>query len=101
MDPLIGHTDKVHSVSFSPDGKTLVSGSEDNTIILWNVASRGQLMDQIRDYTGRVLSVVFSPIGDTLASGSSGGAITPSGISCQCKSRCRILLIFVNFQDTC
>jgi WD40 repeat protein len=27
----------VKSVNFSPDGKTLVSGSEDNTIKLWNV----------------------------------------------------------------
>jgi WD40 repeat protein len=39
----IGHSDSVHSVAFSPDGKTLVSGSADRTIKLWNVASGKEL----------------------------------------------------------
>jgi len=29
---LTGHTDQVRSVAFSPDGQTLASGSQDNTI---------------------------------------------------------------------
>jgi WD40 repeat protein len=37
---LEGHDNWVTSVSFSPDGKTLVSGSYDNTIKLWNVRNR-------------------------------------------------------------
>ncbi|MFQ5858224.1 MAG: BTAD domain-containing putative transcriptional regulator, partial [Anaerolineae bacterium] len=41
--PLTDHTDRVNSVAFSPDGRTLVSGSQDNTIILWDVASRQPL----------------------------------------------------------
>ncbi|PHM05741.1 WD40 repeat domain-containing protein [Nostoc sp. 'Peltigera malacea cyanobiont' DB3992] len=32
---LDNHSDWVHSVTFSPDGKTLVSGSRDMTIKLW------------------------------------------------------------------
>ncbi|MFM6322971.1 MAG: WD40 repeat domain-containing protein, partial [Microcystis panniformis] len=32
---LKGHEGTVKSVNFSPDGKTLVSGSEDKTIKLW------------------------------------------------------------------
>ena len=37
---LSGHTDTVTSVAFSPDGKSLASGSHDQSIILWNVETR-------------------------------------------------------------
>ena len=35
---LTGHTDAVWSAAFSPDGKTLASGSDDKTIMLWEVS---------------------------------------------------------------
>lgn len=34
---LKGHTNEVNSVCFSPDGLTLATGSDDNTIMLWDV----------------------------------------------------------------
>lgn len=38
-----GHKDKILSLAFSPDGKMLISGSEDGTIRGWDVTSRKQL----------------------------------------------------------
>jgi WD40 repeat protein len=37
MKTITGHGNWVNSVAFSPDGKTLASGSSDNTIKLWGV----------------------------------------------------------------
>ncbi len=61
-----GHKGIVSSVAFSPDGKTLVSGSEDGTIRLWSVATG---MNTCMQNKSSVSSVVFSPGGNLLASG--------------------------------
>ena len=37
--PQLGHSDYVNSVAFSPDGKYALSGSRDNTLKLWDVAT--------------------------------------------------------------
>ena len=66
---LRGHTDFVSSIAFSPNGQILASGSWDNTIILWDVAT-AESVKILRGHTDRVLSVAFSPDGRTLASGS-------------------------------
>jgi len=46
---LKGHIAPVTSLAFSPDGKTLGSGSLDGTLQLWNMATRGQNMAKITD----------------------------------------------------
>jgi WD40 repeat protein len=65
---LKGHTDWVRSVAFSPDGKTLASGSWDETIRLWDVKT-GKNTATLKGHAGKVESVAFSPDGQTLASG--------------------------------
>ena len=66
---LTGHSNPVRSVAFSPDGRTLASGSDDNTIKLWNVQSQRQITT-LTGHSNHVRSVAFSPDGQTLASGS-------------------------------
>ena len=65
---LEGHTHYVLAVAFSPDGRTLASGSYDRTIRLWDVETE-QHLQTLEGHTSNVLSVAFSPDESTLASG--------------------------------
>jgi hypothetical protein len=67
---LKGHTDDILAVAFSPDGKTLASGSFDRTIKLWNVETREEVAT-LRGHRGMLWGMAFSPDGRFLASGSS------------------------------
>ncbi|RKZ93592.1 MAG: hypothetical protein DRR19_00760 [Candidatus Parabeggiatoa sp. nov. 1] len=64
-----GHSNGVSSVAFSPDGRYALSGSDDKTLKLWNVAS-GAVIHTLFGHN-RVASVAFSPDGRYALSGSS------------------------------
>jgi WD40 repeat protein len=71
--PLVGHTSIVPAVAFSPDGRTLASGSLDQTVRLWNVTDPTHptpLGPPLTGHTNFVNAVAFSPDGRTLATGS-------------------------------
>jgi WD40 repeat protein/transcriptional regulator with XRE-family HTH domain/tRNA A-37 threonylcarbamoyl transferase component Bud32 len=70
QDHLTGHTDAVWNVAFSPDGQTLASGSADDSIILWDVATGQPLGPPLIGHDSSVTSVAFNPDGQTLASSS-------------------------------
>ena len=64
---LTGHEQGVESVAFSPDGQTLASGSQDDTIQLWNPYT-GEHKATLTEHTSGVTSVAFSLDGQVLAS---------------------------------
>ena len=68
-----GHTDAVYSVAYSPDGKTVASGSLDSDIMLWDISQARQSGDAqkpiVAKYTGHkdfVLSLAYSVDGGML-----------------------------------
>lgn len=54
LERLKGHKDSVYSVAFSPDGKTLVSGSLDRTLRLWDVSATKRAVEASPSGVGAV-----------------------------------------------
>ena len=67
LPDLLGHTEDVNSVSYSPDGKHLVSASRDKIIKIWDVVT-GENISNLEGHTEGVNSVSYSPDGKHLLS---------------------------------
>jgi WD40 repeat protein len=70
----IGHTSYVESVAISPNGKYALSGSQDETVKLWEISS-GKLLRTLEGHNWVVTSVAFSPDGNLAISSSYDGTL--------------------------
>jgi WD40 repeat protein len=72
QSPLTGPTNGIFSVAFSPDRRTLVTGSDDNKARLWDLSDlrHPSLLGTLTGHTDGIFSVAFGPDGHTLATAS-------------------------------
>jgi len=63
------HDGHITSVCFSPDGKRIVTGSQDKTSKVWDVVTGNELAT-LRGHAGFVMAVSFSPDGTRIVTGS-------------------------------
>ena len=64
---LKGHTAKVNCLELSPNGKLLASGSDDKTIIIWDLAT-GKILKTLKGNSWKITSVAWSSDGNYLTS---------------------------------
>ena len=74
IQTLAGHSRSVTAVAFSPDGKRIASGSDDQTVKVWDAAT-GDLEKTLAGHSRSVRAVAFSPDGKRIASGSNDKTI--------------------------
>jgi WD40 repeat protein len=67
---LIGHKGSIASVAFSPDGRRVVTGSEDKTARVWDLSGPTPVATILEGHSERVTSVAFSPDGRRVVTGS-------------------------------
>jgi Prp8 binding protein len=72
---LTGHSAAVYSLSFSPDGSSMCSGSFDKTILLWSIGPYCENHNVLAGHKNAVTQVVWSGSGDRIYSSSADKAV--------------------------
>jgi WD40 repeat protein len=67
-----GHSEAIRSLSFSPDNSILISGSDDFTIGVWNMANGNEIFT-LTDHLGKINSVLYTMNGLYFLSSSEDG----------------------------
>ena len=60
----------MRSVAYSPDGRHIISRSDDNTIRIWDAGTGAAVGSPLKGHTSLVHSVAYSPDGRHIVSGS-------------------------------
>ncbi len=66
---LMGHAGEVNAVVISPDGQTIISGSDDKTLRIWDLNSQ-KLLRTLTGHTDWIYALAISSDGQTIVSGS-------------------------------
>eukprot|EP01012_Entosiphon_sulcatum_P043136 TRINITY_DN5733_c0_g1_i2.p1 TRINITY_DN5733_c0_g1~~TRINITY_DN5733_c0_g1_i2.p1 ORF type:complete len:485 (+),score=54.98 TRINITY_DN5733_c0_g1_i2:22-1476(+) len=69
-----GHTEDVFGIAFSPNMKFAISGSIDNTLIVWDLQA-GKILQKMEDHCHYVQGVACDPLGVYIASQSSDRSV--------------------------
>ena len=72
---LVGHEGSVTSVSYSPDGLLIASGSEDGTVRIWDTRTAEETSAPLCGGGGEVLCVAFAADGTYVVSCTKTGAV--------------------------
>jgi WD40 repeat protein len=64
-NPLKGHTSYVKSVAYSPDGRHIISGSDDMTIRIWDAETGAPVGRPLEGHYGTVSLLLTLPMGST------------------------------------
>jgi small GTP-binding protein len=71
---LVGHSDWVLSVVWSPDGRSLASGSRDDAVLVWDAVT-GRMRITLEGHRTSAQSIAWSPDGAKLSTGSRDGTV--------------------------
>ncbi|WP_146066313.1 WD40 repeat domain-containing protein, partial [Candidatus Venteria ishoeyi] len=69
QERVVGHTDRVFAVAYSPDGSRIVSGSDDTSLKIWD-AKTGVELNTLSKHSDSVNAVAYSPDGSRIVSAS-------------------------------
>jgi WD40 repeat protein/serine/threonine protein kinase len=72
--PLVGHQGSISSLTFSPDGKMLVSSDINGSILVWDLTKESAIKRTFT-YQNRLYSAIYSPDGHMIATGNDQGKI--------------------------
>ncbi len=75
LDMILAGGSAVHSVAFSPAGRTVAAGDEAGDVVLWDTGTGKRLATLAYSEGGGVRSLAFSPDGKTLAAGNDNGDV--------------------------
>lgn len=77
-----GHEGDVFAISYSPNGRFLLSGGHDTTVRQWGIASRRETL-RIDGHQGIVLRAVYSPDGSQIATATANETLTGDAFDVQ------------------